>query len=196
MSPTTCLVYVDETYDRDYASDGASRYGAYLRSRSHLFIEDGEPLDAVSFAALVWRIGCSPIVSPAYVQLRAPVRSAVCRGSENDSELLVAELELRLPWPAGLSPQGLAGVRSWDRDTSWGGSGQLLDPGDDRPALLYSARLVLPLAHGVDLPAPDRACPVNVGLAKQVVGRACRQINDAAAPIVGGALSSWRGVHR
>ncbi|MGH3489279.1 MAG: hypothetical protein ACRDP8_15395 [Actinopolymorphaceae bacterium] len=199
MSATEDLAYVDEAYDRDYASDRQSRYGAYLRSRTHLFIDDGRPLDAVSFAALAWQIANSPIMSPSYVRLSSPVFDVACRGSEDDFELLVADLEVRLPWPSRLTPRDLGGsdVRDWDRAMSWAQDpGPYAEPADDRSALLFTARIRLPLLHRLDLPAPECACPVDVALAKQVVAELCRAINQQAAQVLSGLMTAWRGVDR
>ena len=197
MSPTDKLVYVDEAYDRDYASDGTSRYGAYLQSRAHLFIDDGYPLDAVSFAALAWQIANSPIMSPGYVQMTSPVFAVVCRGSEDDPDLLVADVEVRLPWPSRLTQRDLAGsgVRDWDRAMPWAqDSGPYVEPADHQSALLVTARIRLALLDRADLPAPARACPVDVELAKQVVDQLCRNITWRATPILEGLLSRWREV--
>ena len=35
----TGTFWIDHDYDRDRASDGVSRYGAYVRDRGHLFAE-------------------------------------------------------------------------------------------------------------------------------------------------------------
>lgn len=65
---------VDGEYDREYAGDGVSRYGAYVRSRlDGSFAEcwDGtweEPASRrMAFAAAAWRTAVGPVMSPGYV---------------------------------------------------------------------------------------------------------------------------------
>lgn len=51
---------MDETYDRDYSSDGLSRYGAYLRQKRTMFDRgDGPTDDAASFALAAWCVARS-----------------------------------------------------------------------------------------------------------------------------------------
>ncbi len=70
MSPTA--FWVDRGYDRDSASDGGSRYGAYVRERLGWFTDAGcwEWDDsAPRFAAVVWRIATGPVMVPGYVRM-------------------------------------------------------------------------------------------------------------------------------
>jgi hypothetical protein len=57
------LVWVDEQYDRQFTSDGVSRYAAYLRARGHLFADEDGPVDQAGFAVLAWRTATSPVTS-------------------------------------------------------------------------------------------------------------------------------------
>lgn len=193
MRPANTLVDVDERYDSDYASDGASRYGAYLRSREHLFIDDGCPLSAAGFATLAWRIAKSPVMSPGYVQLSSDVYEVDLRPGEDAGDL-VAEVEVRLPHP----PQARAlrsGWRDWSRAMAWASDpGPLVEPDEGRSALLFSARFVVGL-HADDLPRPT-TLGVDVFLAKLAVARVCELVNLTAGPDLERLLSGWREVRR
>lgn len=75
----------DEGYDQDLASDGVSRYGAYLAHHRRQFACDGEPTtDAGEFAAAAWRIAQPPIMVPAYVSIHGRVQTPVSGGATID----------------------------------------------------------------------------------------------------------------
>ena len=72
----TKIFWIDHEHDRDAASDGASRYGFYLRDRRDWFedcLDCGEPQTA-RFAATAWRIATGPVMSPGYVRCHRRVR--------------------------------------------------------------------------------------------------------------------------
>jgi hypothetical protein len=181
------LVWVDDTHDREAASDGVSRYGAYLRDRAHLFDDDGAPLDTVSFAVLAWRTASSPVMAPGYVNLRRDVTAVTCRPGEEPG-LLVADVEVRLPWPPDLPWGPMTGWQSWQRTRSWSGDepDSYADPRrEDRPALLVTAHLRVPVRDD-QLQAPRRSRPgrPDTGDAKRVVRTLCRLVNAEAGPRV------------
>ncbi|MEV6978738.1 hypothetical protein [Kitasatospora sp. NPDC093806] len=64
------LVFVDDIRDREQASDGHSRYGAYLRIHADRFNDDGEPLRPVDFAVAAWECATSPIMGGGYIEIR------------------------------------------------------------------------------------------------------------------------------
>jgi hypothetical protein len=180
------LVSVDEEYDRLSASDGVSRYGVYLRSRAHLFSDEGAPLDPVGFTVLAWEIANSPVMSPSYVRRRRDVTAVTCRrAAETDG--LVADVEMRVRWPAALNGLGaLAGWRTWALEEGRGDQPPgYVEPSDDRPALLVTAHLWVPFPPE-KLPAPRRARPgeVDVADAKRAVAAVCGHVNLAAGPVV------------
>ena len=67
------VCWVDADWDYTNASDGISRYGAYLRGHAEEFQSwHGEDLDGITtdpgeFAAAAFRVACGPIMSPGYV---------------------------------------------------------------------------------------------------------------------------------
>ena len=111
---------VDGEYDREYAGDGVSRYGAYVRARlDGSFAEcwDGtweEPSSRrVAFAAAAWRTAVGPVMSPGYVGYHSLVLGARVGRSGWDGSL-VAVVSLVAPWPAAL-----ARSREWQGGRRW-----------------------------------------------------------------------------
>jgi len=193
---TRDLVTVDEAYDRENASDGVSRYGAYLRSRAHLFDDGDAPLGTVAFTVLAWQIATGPVMSPGYVRVRTDIHNVSCRHSEEPG-VLVADLEVRLRWPAGLYRSApLAGWRTWEQPYRWEDEPPCyVDPVDDKPALLLTAHLWLPIPEAA-LATPRRhTAPgkVDVSDAKRAVRAICRHVNAAAGPVVASVQESCGG---
>lgn len=191
------IAWTDDAYDRDYSSDGISRFGAYVRQRAHLFIDDWEPLSPATFAATVWTIATAPVMSPPYVGLRHDVCDVICHVGE-DGDCLLAQLEVRLPWPNGLRGNGkLAAWSSWRPADKWDYDGpHLMEPAEDRPALLASAVLRLPIPDA-QLPAPCRFAALDVAVAKRAVAVVCEHLNTHAAPVLAElATASQIGVGR
>jgi hypothetical protein len=171
------LVVADEAYDRDYASDGLSRFGAYVRQRAHLFVFDWEPLSPAGFASEVWAIAGSPVMSPGYVRVRHDVSGIYCRCAD-DSFGLVVDVHLRLPWP--VEP----GWASWQRLSDPDEDGQtLVAPDEDLLAVLATATVQVPVAEEL-LPEPGRFAGHDLTIAKRAVGVICRQVNTHAGPVV------------
>lgn len=100
---------VDGEYDREYAGDGVSRYGAYVRARlDGSFAEcwDGTWEESssrrVAFAAAAWRTAVGPVMSPGYVGYHSRVLGTRVERSGWDGSLL-ALVSLVAPWPAALA---------------------------------------------------------------------------------------------
>jgi hypothetical protein len=130
MTTTTATdpFWVDDHHDHDQASDGVSRYGAYLRDRADRFASCD---DAGDFAALAWEIATVPIMSPGYVRKGWPRIQGVSFGYHEDG--LLARVEIVAPLPDELAR--LRGYQSWDWET-----GNYWEPGEETlsrmPALL------------------------------------------------------------
>lgn len=125
--PTDHAFWIDHEYDLDRASDGVSRYGAYLRDRrkefrDHLVIDDGYNT-APEFAALAWRIARGPIMSPPYVRSHRRVISASV-GRSNWDGRMVAAVSLVAPRPEALRNARTPGDGPWYNDRectrTWG----------------------------------------------------------------------------
>ncbi|MFI0412438.1 hypothetical protein [Actinomadura sp. 3N508] len=112
--------WVDEDYDRQYASDGVSRYGAYVRDRlGSSFAEcwDGtwdEPsTQRAEFAAAAWRTATGPVMAPGYVRHHPRVLATQVERSHWDGSLIAA-VSLVAPWPTELARSS-----GWQRSLSW-----------------------------------------------------------------------------
>jgi hypothetical protein len=169
----TAAFWVDSDHDRRHASDGTSRYGAYVRQRQPtLFAEcwdgtrDEASIRQARFAAAAWQTGTSPVMAPAYIRQHPRVLSGWVGVSSWDQSLYGA-VTLAVPWPAPL-----AGSRDW-RDGQWwqdwqvqhvpGGPDSYREPDDSElgrgPFLLSTAQLMFPLPADrlPDAPASPRA---------------------------------------
>jgi hypothetical protein len=97
---------IDRRHDRDHASDGYSRYGAYLAHRIDQAIADDDLDDPVRWTAWCWSVATPPVMAPALVQTRDPVLGSVL-WRDPDTGCLAATVRVAAPLPAGLTP-GLA----------------------------------------------------------------------------------------
>ncbi|WP_435238222.1 hypothetical protein [Streptomyces sp. YPW6] len=187
-TPTT-LVGIDDAYDRARASDGHSRLGAYLADRPGRFHEYGEPdtpLTAAEFAAAVWEVATSPVMSPGYVHTR-PDLGAVRLAFAEDGSGLVARVTVTLPHSA-LRTRLPYAWRDWGPDryglADEGPYRQLVAPGDDRPAVLVTAEVSAPLAGcSLHTPTATRSHGL-VADAKQALRLLVAHVNAHAGPMV------------
>lgn len=174
---------MDETYDRDYSSDGLSRYGAYLRQKRTMFDRgDGPTDDAVSFALAAWRVAQSPIMAPGYVQPHPRVLAADEHWDDYGRAAVLVQVAAPLPEPVARSIDRWR-WRGWERhghDPSF-----WVAPYDnDRPAAYTMVTLRIPL-DGAALPRPRyRAGAADTTTAKQAVQVLCRLLNDQVDPVL------------
>jgi hypothetical protein len=180
---TSSAFTVDETYDRDYSSDGRSRFGAYLRERSHMFRDgDGLMTESGAFALSAWRIAQSPIMAPGYVRTHPRVLST--EAYRDDDHRVAITVQVAAPLPAALV-RAIDGWRwrGWERvgftETRW------VEPYDnDRPAAFTTVALRVPLAAAA-LPAPRyRAGVPETATAKRAVRAICDLLNDHVRPVL------------
>jgi hypothetical protein len=176
------VCWIDRDHDRAAASDGVSRYGAYLRDHADLFdpwqeAPDGVTGDPVEFAIAAFKVATGPIMSPGYVRWHGRVCDYGATWSEDDGRLvlsvtLAVPSPVRLPWS----------WRGWERDFH----DRYLEPDDRRPVGL--ARLELRWPVGTDqLPGPGRprrpGVP-NLGDATRAVAALVDQVNTVAGPVL------------
>ena len=198
---TDPLFRIDGESDRESASDGVSRYGGYVRQRTHGgFAEcwDGtyETLLAERFAVLAWDTATGPVMSPPYADWRSPVMSARL-GIDWDSGLpgLIATVEIAAPWPGGLrEARGRVGDQSWSswkRDSSWAGPEYLRAPYEDEVArgdcyALTTVRLVFRVRVILLPPAPgaSRRPGELEETARQAVAAITAELNAVTGPVV------------
>lgn len=167
---TTDPFWIDEHADYDKASDGISRYGAYLRQRVHEFAHCD---DAGDFAAQAWKIATGPVMSPGYVRRGWPRIRQVSFGWHEDG--LLASAEIDAPLPAGLAR--LRGYASWEwEDGGWWEPSRF-------PALLTTVTSlhVIPRDRIPAVEAPNRP---HVDTAKVVVTALVVETNRLLRPIM------------
>jgi hypothetical protein len=116
LTQTQPLWRVDDAHDLDQASDGFSRFGAYLSTRTHdLDLEWSAPADrAFSFACWAWRIATPPVMSPGYVRLGPAIESAILWRDSYEG-LPAAAVTVCAPLPPALAATR-GGWRGWARD--------------------------------------------------------------------------------
>lgn len=155
------LAFTDDTYDRENASEGGSRFGSYLRLNANLLHEDGEPLTAREFARTAWLIATSPVMSPGYVRTRPDLRDLTLVMSGEDYDRLALRIDVFLRHDVlAHRPAGQPG--DWERDPYDRSSNRwarLAEPAAGRrPALLLSATLLVPVPEDI-LITPTTARP-------------------------------------
>lgn len=183
------LFAVDARYDRDYASDGRSRYGAYLRQGLTQLDDDDRWVfeDPVGWAMFCWDRATVPVMSPPYLAWSDPIETVLL--SRGDTEGLVAEVIVKVR--PGRLPTGW---RTWQRSLP----GRLEPPADDRrPVALGRVSLIVPVPTSA-LPDPPARCrPPNGELNRAKISVSClaRLLTDAvtqAIPSIGGEdATSW-----
>lgn len=194
-TPTT-LLRVDEHGDRERASNGYSRYGAYIADRPAKFHEHEEPstpLPAHEFAAAAWEVATPPILV-GYVNLRPDLEAVTTTFTENAELLLKVSVPLRhddlpadrrprYPWQDWTSEYDFA-----DRDDKYRHAYEP-DIKGDRPAVLTVSHILIPTI-GWDLPTPQHTKGrALVEEAKQAIHEIVRQVNGQAGPMVAQLLA-------
>ncbi|BCJ53073.1 hypothetical protein Asp14428_45480 [Actinoplanes sp. NBRC 14428] len=115
--------WIDRDYDRNYASDGRSRYAHYVNDAAGAFAEIWADDPAVEFAAVAWRVANGPIMSPGLVRHHPRIVEASALRSDWNGQMLGS---VRLVAPC---PGQLAGLRTpagaWYQDLR-------LDPWNER----------------------------------------------------------------
>lgn len=172
---------VDAYRDREQASDGVSRFGAYLRDRAGWFADlAGFPAE---FAAAALRVALPPVMSPGYVVTHPRVREVGAHWDDEGRWAVEVTVVSQLP-PA------VAGVcrrwRGWRRERDgFGGAQRWADPYDnDLPAALPLLLLRVPVP--VDcLPAPcyRRGAP-DPATAARAVTAVVGVLNRAVTPVL------------
>jgi hypothetical protein len=178
MPQTVPVCWIDHDYDRTHASDGVSRYGAYLAGHAGLFDPWGDAgpsgitRDPVEFAAAALRVATGPVMSPGYVRWHGRVIGHAAARGEQDGRLVLA-VTLACPAPARLPGYW----QGWEREVG----GWWVEPRDDRPVGLCRLELRWP----VPTPAPPRLAEIpNLADARRAVAVLVEQVNVAARPVL------------
>jgi hypothetical protein len=182
MAAEPLVCWIDRDHDRTSASDGVSRYGAYLRDHARLFdpwrdAPDGMTRDPAEFAIAAFKVATGPVMSPGYLRWHGRVRDYAATWNDHDGRLLLsvtlaAPSPVRLPWD----------WRGWERDFH----DRYLEPDDARPAGLARLELRWPVDRD-QLPTPGRprrpGVP-NLADATRAVQAMVATINATVGPVL------------
>jgi hypothetical protein len=178
------VCWVDEDWDRTNASDGVSRYGAYLRGHTELFDPWREASKGVTenpgeFAIAAFRVACGPIMSPGYVRWHPRVLDhSVGYGEDPDPGRLVVKVALATFLPMWLGSPWWGWTTYMGRDWS--------EPEDAKHAALARLKLRWPVPVAT-LPRPRpaaRSGQPNLADAKASVRALVAAINQTAGSVL------------
>ena len=178
------VCWIDADYDRSSASDGVSRYGAYLVGHAQLFDPwqdtgpDGITRDPVEFAIAAFRCATGPIMSPGFIRWHPRVCHYASGRSDHDGRLVVSVM---LATPAPVRLPGWC-WRGWERDFY----DRFLEPEDRGPVALGRLELRWPVpAEQLPSPAPPNRTGIpNRQDAMRAVQTLVAAINAAAGPVL------------
>lgn len=192
MSQPSAAFWVDHDYDRDYASDGISRFGAYLRDTAFEPWTDDD--QAVEWAAFAWRRATGPVMSPGYVRYHPRILAAQLERSSWDGNLAAA-VSLVSPWPEEFKTPLASRVSVGGKETYWqdwptehlGGTTCYLEPSEAdvaaRPYLLATISLQFTISSAALPQSP--ATPADLlGAGQQAVAVAVAELNQIVGPIL------------
>jgi hypothetical protein len=195
MAADGSAFWIDYDYDRENASDGISRFGAYVRQSSLLAESwdgtwDDQQVRQVRFADAAWVTATTPVMSPGFVRRHPRVISAAVQFNAWDATLNGA-IQLITPWP-----HVLASSRDWRRDVWWQdwpmetlGGARWREPDEHELVghayLMASAWLVFPLRIPAGLPsAPSGPDDGVEAAAREAVATLVRVMNAVVAPVI------------
>lgn len=197
MNVAPTAFWIDRDYDHEQASDGISRYGAYLRDATFEPWTDND--QAVEWAAVAWRCATGPVMSPGYVRSHPRVLAARLERSSWDGSL-IAGVDLVSSWPEQLKTLARR-LKLDDRETYWqdwpteyrgGETISYYEPSETdiaaRPYLLASVSLQFTVTSAA-LPEPPVTSAALLSAGQQAVAVVVAELNR----IVGAALSAMFG---
>ncbi len=168
---------INERADRELASDGISRYGAYLTQHRQVFycngVDDLPTDDAVEYALSAWQVAVRPIMAPGYVSWHPRIQATSTNW--NDDRRAALAIEIAVPAPSSVSAALTIPWREWDFD-SW--NELWSEPWDnDRLTVLTTLTVRVPLTPS-SLPTPmyHRGVP-STEAAKRAVAAMCTTLN-------------------
>ena len=202
MSTAPEAFWVDRAYDREYASDGISRYGAYLRDAAFEPWTDHDQV--VEWAVFAWERSTGPVMSPGYVRYHPRVLSAQLERSGWDGSL-VAGVTLVSCWPEQFTRALARSVSFGDKDSYWqdwpteyrGGTSCYFEPSEAdvaaRPYLLttLSLRFTMPSAA---LPQPPATLAARLSAGQQAVAAVVAGLNRIVGPVLAAVLGPTSGM--
>jgi hypothetical protein len=194
--------WIDRDYDREYASDGISRYGAYLRDSTFEPWTDNDR--AMERAAFAWRRATSPVMSPGYVRCHPRVLSAQLERSGWDGNL-VAGVTLVSSWPEQFTTAPARSVKLGDKDAYWqdwptesrGGTSCYYEPSEAdlaaRPYLLTTLSLQFTVPSAA-LPQPPATPTAQLSAGQHAVATVVAELNRIVGPVLAAGLGPTSGM--
>jgi hypothetical protein len=197
MSLTPAAFWVDRDYEREYASDGISRYGAYLRDATFEPWTDHD--QAVEWAVFAWRRATGPVMSPGYVRSHPRILAARLERSGWDGSL-VAGVDLVSSWPEQLKTALAGGLKPGGQDAYWqdwpseyrgGETISYHEPSEAdvaaRPYLLATVSLQFTVPPA-ELPDPPAAPAALLNAGQQAVAVVVAELNRVVGPVLDAGL--------
>jgi hypothetical protein len=197
VSQAPTAFWIDRDYDREYASDGISRYGGYLRDAAFEPWTDHDR--AVEWAVFAWQRATGPVMSPGYVRYHSRVLAARLERSGWDGSL-VADVNLISPWPRQISTALARGLRLGGRTALWqdwpteyfgDGTSIFYEPSEaaiaSRPYLLATISLQFTVPSAA-LPEPPDTSAALLSTGQQAVAVAVAELNGIVGPVLGACL--------
>ena len=167
----------DERADRNHASDGISRFGAYLAQHRDVFApfgDDDPPTDdPVEYALAAWHIASPSIMAPGYVSWHPRIQSTGAHWDDDHRAALA--VEIAVPAPSWLTAALITRCQEWAVD-SWPES--VSEPWDnDRLTVLTTVTIRVPLeARRLPEACYRRGIPCT-DTAKRAVIMLCIEVN-------------------
>ncbi|MFD7829190.1 hypothetical protein [Kitasatospora sp. NPDC059803] len=186
------LAIVDDDYDWRHASNGSSRFGAYLDQHAHRLDDNGFPAAGAEFAALAWAIAVAAM-SPGYVRIRPDLLAVTANPAEDDPANLVLRITVPLPHRALAHRPGPGPWRDWETDCY--DRGPWSPKVDPCPGLMntltLTADILLPVpAEALITPTTTRPGTELTRTAKLLVTMLAEHINDRGGPAVASLLGA------
>jgi len=197
MSTDTAF-WIDYEYDHQMASDGRSRFAAYVRRAAATpeWTEcwngtwDDDAVRAVHFASETWRVATTPVMSPGYVRRHSRIRSARVEVNPWDASL-TANVGIIIPQPRQLAAARDSGYGSmwwdWPQET-FSGERVYLEPGDEELSryryMLATTKLAFRLPADGLPPAPDGPGAWIEDAAQRAVTVLCTELEHVVGPVL------------
>jgi hypothetical protein len=184
---TPALAWIDHGHDRASASDGISRYGAYLRQRGDWFQDAETP---GSFAATAWQVATGPVMSPGLVRMRADLHGITLNFDEGGEGILRATVRVPLTYHRlrGASERLRYPIGDWHTERTWDPDGTRYEEpraSREHAAVLVTAAVLIPINTGrLPVVNPGDCDPVSRITATLAVAELVAQINTHAGPLV------------
>jgi hypothetical protein len=199
-STAPAAFWVDSGYDREHASDGISRYGAYLRDAAFEPWTDDD--QATEWAVFAWEQATGPVMSPGYVRYHPRVLAARLERSGWDGSL-VAGVNLVSGWPEEIKAALAAGLGLGDTHAYWrdwlaeylGGSVSYHEPNEadvaTRPYLLATLSLQFTVRSAA-LPQPPASSAALLNAGQRAVAVMVTELNRVVGPVLRAGLGCAR----